>query len=566
MFSTNPRAIDPNLLTNAQRVVVRARLEEERRKAALVVEAAVHGMRKLQDELNRRSWAAEPERWCEEKLGDSIWNGQRRIMRSVRDYRRTAAKTCHEVGKSFIAGRIAAWWIDSHKAGDAFVVTTAPTAPQVKVILWKEIGRAHTHGKLSGRVNQTEWLVERDGKEEIVAFGRKPSDYSPTAFQGIHAPFVLVIVDEANGVHGFWEAIDSVIANDDSKILLIGNPDVPQGEFYEACKPGSGYNVVEIGAFDSPNFTGEPMPQFVLKQLIGRTYVEEKRRKWAPTWRWTPDGKRCVPPPGAKPEETNPFWQSKVLGKFPMVQGDASLIPLHWIEAARTRTLTPSTADGDHRLGVDVGGGGDSSVIAEAQGFVVRIIHEDQNPDTMVTCGNVIDKLKSTGARACRVDVVGIGRGVVDRAREVLDELTLAGTRTWYPQLVSLQGVNVGEKAIDEEAYENLRAELYWDVRTLFEQGLIDIDPNDDDLAAELASIRYERISRGKIKIESKKDAKARGVPSPNKADALMLAVARSGRVTNVAMMMENVPAMPFSIPAPVMPANVLDMQRLFGR
>ena len=103
--------------------------------------------------------------------------------------------------------------------------------------------------------------------------GRKPNDYSPSAFQGVHAPYVLVIIDEANGVRGrLHDALDSLIANNASKLLMIGNPDEPAGEFYEATKSGSGFHVVSISAFDSPNFTGEELPsrmEYRRRCLIG---------------------------------------------------------------------------------------------------------------------------------------------------------------------------------------------------------------------------------------------------------------------------------------------------------
>lgn len=534
-----------------QKAIVADKLKERARKAQANADAAVKDLSLIETELRRRSWSTDPVRWAEERLGDKLWSGQKRIMHSVRDHRRTAVMTCHEIGKSFIAGAIASWWIDTHKPGEAFVVTTAPTGPQVKVILWKEIGRAHTRGRLAGRVNQTEWIVEVGGKEETVAFGRKPSDYSPTAFQGIHAPYVLVIVDEANGVSGLWEAFDSVIANDESKILAIGNPDVPSGEFFDVCKPGSGWNVIQIGAFDSPNFSGdtEGLPPMVLKQLIGHTYVEEKRRKWARNWSWNSDETRVVPPANANLEDTNPFWQSKVLGQFPATQGTNSLIPLSWIRAAQQRTLEPK---GVISLGCDVGGGGDSSCIALRTGPVVRIIREDRNPDTMQTCGNLLAAIRETGAAIARIDTVGIGRGLVDRAREL-------GAPT--------VGVNVGEKSNNPEDYLNLRAELYWAVRDLFEQGVIDIDEQDDDLAAELSSIRFERTSRGQIKIESKDDAKRRGVPSPNRADALVLAFAGAGAITDTSSMIRNTPRPAFTIPTAAMPVqSMTDLGKLFGR
>ena len=250
----------------------------------------------IQAELSRRKQFSDCNLWVNNRLGDSLWSKQRDICASVSDHRRTAVRSCHSAGKSFIASRIVSWWIARDKPGHAFVVTSAPTNPQVRAILWKEINRVHAKGNLPGRTNQTEWKLEVLGKEELVAFGRKPSDYDPTSFQGIHAPRVLVVFDEACGMPSLlWEAADSLISNDESKILVIGNPDDASTEFANVCKPGSGWNVIEIAAFDTPNFTGEPMPSHVLKQLAGKTYVEEKRRKWAPTWTWTDDGKRCVP-------------------------------------------------------------------------------------------------------------------------------------------------------------------------------------------------------------------------------------------------------------------------------
>lgn len=470
-------------------------------------------LRRLEDELERRSFRADGTRWAEVKLGDTLWSGQKRILQSVGAHRRTAVKSCHEIGKSYTAAIVVGWWLDIWPPGDAFVVTSAPTASQVRAILWREIGRVHSRGKLAGRLNQTEWHLQMpSGKEELIAFGRKPDDYDPAAFQGIHAPRVLYVFDEACGIPAsLWEAADSLIANDWSKALAIGNPDDPSTEFHEICKPGSGWNVISIGAFDSPNFTGEPMPERVLQQLIGRTYVEEKRKKWAPNWSWTPDQSRILPPPDERPEDTNPLWQSKILGEFPTLSDAGGLLPIPWVRAAQERVLEPD--DTDHEMGVDVGGGGDSSTGADRRGSVVRVLWEDKNPDTMQTCGKAIATRKQVGAKVVKVDDIGIGRGVLDRAKELKEPFI---------------GINVGEAADDPDEFVNRRAELWWRVRERFESGAIDIDASDDDLAAELVSLRYKRTSSGKIQIESKEEAKRRGIPSPNRADALMLACAKA--------------------------------------
>jgi len=371
-------------------------------------------------------------------------------------------------------------------------VTSAPTARQVRAILWKEIGRAHARG-LPGRTTQTSWFLDVPGsKEEMVAFGMKPSDTDPSAFQGIHARWVLVLFDEACGIpggtdgqsHSLWEAADSLLANDESRFLAIGNPDDPTAEFAKCCKPGSGWNVLGIGYADTPNFTGEEIPENLHHLLIGKKYVEEKRKKWG---------------------ENNPLFISKILGKFPERSTD-SLIPMSWILAAQARELEPI---GANELGVDVGAGGDKNVVAHRRGPVVRIIRRDQEPDTMVSCGNLVADIKATETTVAKVDYIGIGRGMVDRGKE-LDQPVL--------------GINVGQSPRDKESFANLRAEAYWGLRERFMEGDIDIDELDEDLAAQLVELRFKRSSSGKTLIEEKSEMKKRLGHSPDDSDAVMLA------------------------------------------
>jgi DNA-directed RNA polymerase subunit RPC12/RpoP len=495
----------------------------------------------IEKEFTRRRWARDPVAWAREKLGDTLWSGQVKILEAIRDNRKVAVATCHEIGKSYVAAIIAAWWVDTHKVGQSYVVTTAPTAPQVRIILWKEIGRAHQRGNLAGRINQTEWMMQVGNREESVAIGRKPSDYSPSAFQGNHALYVLVIVDEANGVRGpLHDAMDSLCANDGSKQLFIGNPDDPSGEFFEACKPNSGFKVIHISAFDTPNFTGEPLPSDIRKQLIGSTYVEERRVKWAPKWTWTEDRSRCIPPPDAKPEDTHPFWQSKVLGKFPVQTAEGSLIPLMWIRAAQERTLSPI---GPNELGLDVGASedGDPSCLGHRRGPVFRVLYEERQPDTMQTTGKLLQYLgdAKVGAKSAKVDYIGVGRGVVDRAREqglpvhpvsVGEASTVYSCRIckheWNQALLHTKHqtaqVRCPKCNSDQtwKTFANLLSQLWWSVREMFEAGDVDIDQADEQLAEELLMLRWAPNSKGQT-VVSYADG-----PSPNRADALLMAFA----------------------------------------
>jgi hypothetical protein len=112
--------------------------------------------------------------------------------------------------------------------------------------------------------------------------------------------------------------------------------------------------------------------------------------------------------------------------------------------------------------------------------------------------------------------VIGIGRGVVDRGLEL--ELPFIG-------------INVGERPSEPERFANLRAEYYWKLRERFESGQIVMEEDDEDTAAELVELKYKRLSNGKIEIESKQQMKNRGVPSPNRAEAMMLAFAEPKKV-----------------------------------
>jgi hypothetical protein len=160
--------------------------------------------------------------------------------------------------------------------------------------------------------------------------------------------------------------------------------------------------------------------------------------------------------------------------------------------------------------------------------YVSVIIDEaGRRAEVDLRCGNAMREIdaeegKNDWVRAI-IDVPGVGGGVVDR----LAELDLP-----------VVPYNGGEAPIDKERFVNARAEDYWTLRELFEQGEIDIDPDDDKLAAQLGSIKWGIDSRGRIKIESKDDMRKRGLPSPDRADAM--AIAFAGKANAVPMNIES--------------------------
>jgi len=280
-------------------------------------------------------FAADPQAWLTAVIREYMWSKQREIAAAMQVHRYVAVQSAHDTGKSFIASRLACHWLDTRP--DPFLVTTAPTWKQVNSILWREMRKAHRKGKLKGRINlDAEWYINGD---ELVGFGRKPADYDQAAFQGIHALNVAVIIDEACGVpKSIFEAADSLATNVRARVLAIGNPDDPASHFADICKPGSGWHVIKISAFDTPAFTGEEVPDFLYDLLVSREWVDERKKRWGPA---------------------SPIYQSKVLGQFPEITDDMVLSP-KIIREAQDRDLLDDAKKVLGRLGVDVARFGDN--------------------------------------------------------------------------------------------------------------------------------------------------------------------------------------------------------------
>jgi hypothetical protein len=462
----------------------------------------------LELEAEREGMAdGDPVAWIEQRLGDRLWSKQAEIARSVRDHRLTAVHSCHGIGKSFIAARLACWWIAGHPAGSAFVVTTAPTFEQVRAILWREIGRAHAKGHLPGRVNQTEWWIG----SELVAFGRKPADSDEASFQGIHARAVLVVIDEAAGVpQALWHAATSLTSSEDSRVLALGNPDDPGSYFASVCKPGAGWNVIGVDAFESPNFTDEPVPDELRPLLVSPTWVEERAAEWG---------------------TESPLYVAKVRGQFPDSTSDG-VIPLSWVQRCRRDPADPAVEAAwasltPVELGVDVGAGGDRTVIYARRGPRASLAWRGTTPDPGLVVGRVMEAIREHAPTRVKVDAIGIGWGIAGRLEELREE----GGHD-----AEIVAVNVGDAARDPTRFPRVRDELWWEVgRELSRTSGWDLRAVDDTTVGQLIAPHYAPDSSGRIKVEPKADTRARLGRSPDDADALLLAFYDPGTLTDPA-------------------------------
>jgi hypothetical protein len=445
----------------------------------------------------------DPVTWGRHKMNHYYWSKQIEIMESVANNRFTAVKSCHGPGKTHTASDIVSWWLDpdTHALGSAFAITTAPSWSQVEAILWRYIRRNHHKAKLPGRITrECQWLLGEAGtkrldeSEEIIGMGRKPQDYDEDTFQGIHAAYLLAVLDEANGIPELlWDSVLALATNKNARVLAIGNPDDPNSRFAKVCKPGSGWNVIKISAWDVLRaIEEEGIPEEVAEQLTSWEYIETARKEWG---------------------EGSPRWQSKVEGEFPDVS-DEYLISPALIEKCQQLDL-PGLVHG--RYGADIARyGQDKSVLYHNRGGVIRLVAEWAKEDTMSSSGRIARTLRSHGNHRppANIDVIGLGAGVYDRLRE---------------QRLNVAPYQGSSRALNPAKFKNRRAETWWTFREMMEEGLIDLDPADDTLAAQLGSVKWGTDSAGRIYIETKEDMMDRGLPSPNHADAAIMSTVSAG-------------------------------------
>lgn len=451
-------------------------------------------------------YANDPQRWVNEFLGEETWSKQNEIFRSVADNRYTSVKSCHGPGKSYSASRLGAWWVKTKE--DPFLITSAPTSHQVRSILWREIRRAKQKGNMPGKITQgqvPEWKING----ELVGFGRKPADYldpeeAAAAFQGIHALHVLIILDEGSGIPEWLAmACETLVTNERSRILVIGNPSDPVSWFAKTHRPASGYNRITIKAWDTPAYTGERISQGLADRLTSKVWVEERKQRWGPT---------------------SPLYIARVEAEFPMVTDDTVFTP-HMVEIAKAQDRSATTED--PRNGFDVARlGADECVVYQNRGGYVRLLQKWGKLDTMATVGEFrrINKNEVHLTPTTVVDVVGVGAGVFDRLRE-LDYDVVA--------------FNGGEKALNPLKYKNRRTEAYWEAAEMMEAGLIDIDAEDEDLQAELLEHHYVTNSTGQMQLEPKEDIAQRLGRSPDRADAFVMSLQNTATLRKFAQSLQ---------------------------
>jgi hypothetical protein len=418
---------------------------------------------------------------------------QEEIMLSVRDNKRTSVRSGQGVGKTATVACIIIWYMLFRE--NAKIIATAPTRQQLNIVLWPEIAKWLSGTYADTFLTLTKTMLYMVGYElEWFATARTATKKENMA--GLHADNMLIIVDEASGVSDeILETLLGTITGVDNRILFISNPTRNSGIFYESHhKDRDQFCCIHIDAETC--------------ERTDKENIEMLKRKY-----------------GA---DSN-VVKVRVKGDFPDQEDDV-FFPLYLV----MRGINTDYDDGQSVETIDIAcdvarEGGDETVVGTKINNKVLPFLVRNGQDTMATVGDIMHAANKLHDRfpniiiVVKIDDTGVGGGVTDRLNEIkkLDNLE------WLRIFPVKFGIPIKHKYYYDTT--TLMAAIVKDLLSEFdEKGNKKpcelVLPDDEELIAQLTVRKYGIYeSKGKIKLESKKEMKKRDIKSPDRADCLFL-------------------------------------------
>lgn len=395
----------------------------------------------------------------------------------------------HGVGKSCQVSWIIHWAISTH--ADTRGVVTANTDEQLRKKTWAELAKWHSMfiAKHMFELTATAIFIA-DDKERAKKWRIDQAPWSKEnteAFAGMHnqGKRLILIFDEASAIDDkVWEVARGALSDAKTEIfwLRYGNPTRTSGEFFKQSMKGSSGNergnlVHNVARVDSRavSFTSKEK----LKEEIDE-YGED-----------------------------SDFVRVRIKGMFPRAGYDNFIAP-GVVTDARRRRLEPLVYSSHQKiLAIDPARfGNDFSVLTLRQGLRAHAQVALSGFDGPEVANKAVEILRQAGGVSCIVyDAIGNGADLDSTLRR------MQGMPTLIP-------VQWGQPAKQSDQYFNQRSEAWGSMKDWLEHGWI---PDDDDLAEQLASLLYGYDAKFRVQLEAKKDARKRGVKSPDKADSLAL-------------------------------------------
>ena len=401
---------------------------------------------------------------------------------------RRAVASGRGIGKSALVAWLIIWMLTT-RIGST-VVVSANTEAQLRTVTWGELTKwvtmainAHWWEISATKLLPAQWLtelVERDlkkGSRYWAAEGKVWSEENPDGYAGVHNhDGMMVIFDEASGIpDSIWSVASGFFTEQipDRYWLAFSNPRRNTGYFFECFN--SKRDFWDCDQIDSR--TVEGTDRAIYQQIIDEYGADSREAR------------------------------VEVYGEFPREGDDQFISPVMVDEAMKRKPYKDATAP--VIIGIDPArGGADATLIIVRQGRDLLRILRYKGEDTMMIAGRIINAIEEYRPALTIIDEGGLGYGILDRLME---------------QRYKVRGVNFGWKSKNPVVWLNKRSEIWCHMRDWLRSAHL---PNDRLLKTDLTGVHLKMNSTGAIQLESKKEMKARGLASPDSADALALTFA----------------------------------------
>lgn len=297
----------------------------------------------------------------------------------------------------------------------------------------------------------------------------------------------LLVCDEASRIPDeLWFAVRPMVSVSQGDILALSTPFGKRGWFYSEWSTSSYWKKIRITARECPRLTEEILEQE--EQSLGTFYFRQ--------------------------EYLCEFLDTSGVEGF--INPEA-VYACSQLQFDRSRAWLEAPVD----IGLDVSRSlkGDKTAFVAAKGNIAIYVDARHRDDLMDTCGAAVQWIETAKARSLRLDDGGVGGGVTDRLLELQGQKE-ASAALRDCEIIPIQ---FGRQAFDKKRFADWRSEAWFHLGELMRRRELEI-PDDPRLMEELTRPAMGMDSQSRLKLESKEHMKARGLASPDIADALALA------------------------------------------
>lgn len=419
--------------------------------------------------------------------------------------RKIAVTSGQKTGKSFSLTALALWFFECFEKSKTLM--TAAIGDQIRAVLWTELKRLLREAKSRPPEKPYEdpasGLISTDESREIRGFTGRTIE----AVAG-RSGNILYEVDEASHLdQKKAEAIEGNTAGGgdlDAPIVYTSQPTQDGGPFFDAF-----HSKAEF--WTTMTFDSEEIAEY--QASTGRQIPGMATRARIRLWR-------------EEYGEDSPFYQVRVRGRF-LRNETGRIVPMHRIEEARARWREAADPDEVLAIGFDPAGPGDAGDelgFAPVRGAKCLELYTRRGLDEergLAEVYHLLEKHRRPGETPrVMLDAEGkIGAAYYGRLRAEAERRRTADPATAF----EVYGVRTSSRFVRErDKFARVRDEVWWNLAQWMLTGAI---PLDHKLEAELHAPMWHSMPDGKIRATGKDDLRDYLGRSPDRADALALAV-----------------------------------------